>query len=644
MMFFVLFLLALAAAGGGRIYWLGRRVVPVDHVGIVRQVWGRPHSDRRYRNVVPGSARGIHAGTLLAQRPAFLMPWLYTVETVPRIRVPEGSIGVVVAREGRKRPGDRPVAILPEGVDCDHFQDAAAFLLGGGEEGPQAMTLAGGTSYDINTVLFEVRIVPRTYVPDGTVGVVMAKAGGIREPGQAFACHVPCRDFQDGTAFLRGGGEQGRQLAVLAGGTYYDINPELFEVLTTTNVGEGREGLAAVQLKLTSIPVGHAGVVITRDGAEPEDEETVGPVVKGHGNFRLPWVFLAAGGRRGVQQETLAQGSKYALNPWFVEVLLVPTFLLNMEWNKKDPAKKGNYDARLHELDLETSQGIRLRVEVSQSLRIPPDAAPKLVSKFGSSPDSGRLAGGALTDDPQPVQRFVERVLGATVETYLVENAASVTVKDFLTGVRLIRASLDSQVSTTLAKWGVEAERTNIERVTPLDQVYYDERRKVFVEDTRGDVLDRKKEHAEAESEIALKEIEIEKRRYIAEAEAEAELLGLDHVRLTRMIQAMSKLPVPQFLGGDLSGYLESMPTSVVRGLLEQLGALKGRKAITPGSGVPHVLEIDGRPVGQAGLPAGDGHSGEGEATEDGPADDASARRREPWTAEVGGDESEWTG
>ncbi|MFC4053503.1 SPFH domain-containing protein [Actinomadura syzygii] len=595
----LLLLLLLAGAAAGYVYSLGRHVVPADHVGIVRRVWGRPHPDGMYRDVVPNTGRGVLAGTLPPQRPTWLMPGLYTVEAVPRIHIPERMIGIVVAREGRKRPRDRQVALLPKGVDCDHFQNGEAFLLRGGEEGTQAVTLPGGSSYSINTALFEVRTVPRAYVPDGTVGLVKAKDGRVREAGQPFARHVPCDDFQNGTAFLRGGGEQGRQLAVLAGGTFYDINPEMFDVLTTENIGEGKEGLVAAQLQLTSVPVGHTGVVITRDGAEPDEEEKVGPRVDGHRNFRLPWEFVASGGRRGVQQETLKEGSEYALNPWFVRVLLVPTFLLNMEWNKKDSEKKGNYDARLHELDLETSQGIRLRVEVSQSLRIPSAVAPRLVSEFGSSPDSGRLAGGALTDDPQPVQRFVERVLGATVENYFVEITADSTVKEFLSGILDIRTNLSSQVRNALKAWGVEAVRTNIERVRSLDQVYYDERQRIFSEDTRGDLLTRQLEHADAEQAIEFKRMETEKKRLVLEITAEAELLGADHVRLSRMIQDMSKLPVPNYIGGDLSGYLESMPMNLVRNLLEQLRQAEKDKSVAEAPPVQQITQADKKPYPQ---------------------------------------------
>lgn len=47
---------------------------------------------------------------------------------------------------------------------------------------------------------------------------------------------------------------------------------------------------------------------------------------------------------------------------------------------------------------------------MSQTLQIPPESAPILVSKNGGSQMTGL---GGLDWNPLPVQRFVERVLGA---------------------------------------------------------------------------------------------------------------------------------------------------------------------------------------------------------------------------------------
>ena len=47
--------------------------------------------------------------------------------------------------------------------------------------------------------------------------------------GQFFARTVACNLFQDGEAFLRGGGEKGTQLAILPPGEY-QINTHLFSI------------------------------------------------------------------------------------------------------------------------------------------------------------------------------------------------------------------------------------------------------------------------------------------------------------------------------------------------------------------------------------------------------------------------------
>jgi hypothetical protein len=157
-------------------------------------------------------------------------------------------------------------------VECDYFQDGAAFLRNGGEQGPQVTVLRGGQVYYLNPHLFEVKPVPRTRVPDGSIGLVIARAGAAPTPGRIFGRHVECDDFQNGAAFINGGGQQGRQLAILTTGGY-DINPGLFEVITTANVAELGTGLTAKQLRVISFDAGLTGVVITAEGAPPERDD-----------------------------------------------------------------------------------------------------------------------------------------------------------------------------------------------------------------------------------------------------------------------------------------------------------------------------------------------------------------------------------
>jgi len=551
------------------IYRTGRRIVPTDHVGVVRRRYGPASSDPMFRKVTPDQARGIQAEVLLPDRPHWLFPWFYAVQVVSATHVPEGMVGVVTAHDGAQRPTGRPLG-LP--VECASFQDGRGFLLAGGEQGRQIQVLPGGTSYYLNPVLFTVEAVPRTYVPPGTVGLVVARAGDIRPPDRPLGRFVECDNFQDGVAFLHGRGEQGRQLAVLAGGTSYDINPALFQVITVENVGDSRDGLTAYHLAEVAVPVGHTGVVITLDGTEPPDGDAgIGPRVPGHRSFRLPWVFLQGGGHRGVQQETLGEGAVCSLNPWFVRVMLLPTRLLYMEWTRKDPAESGNYDANLEQIVVNV-QGHRLSVEMSQTLRIPREAAPALVSQFGGRTTSGL---GGLVNDPVPVQRFVERVLGATVAAYFNAIATASTIEEFLGLYASTRTDLAAQVRNTLQAWGVEAMNTTLGEFESQDPEFDAVRKKEFAEQMRGRVLQVERENIDVEDEIDAVRVRSEERRTALELKAEIEALGVDNVAQIRMIREIAQWQGPQYMGGDISGYVDSMPMMIRKDLVERLRRLR---------------------------------------------------------------------
>jgi hypothetical protein len=128
-------------------------------------------------------------------------------------------------------------------------------------------------------LLYKVTYARQTVVPAGTVGAVVALAGIRPEADQTLCRHVECDSFQDGRAFLLGGGQMGRQPAVLPGGARYNINPLIFDVVTVDNVGAGRHGLTEDSLREVSVPVGATGVVIALEG-DPADEDdgVVGPV------------------------------------------------------------------------------------------------------------------------------------------------------------------------------------------------------------------------------------------------------------------------------------------------------------------------------------------------------------------------------
>lgn len=574
----ILYVLLALLGVAGWVLWSGRVVVPANHVGIVTRRYGPTHPDPAFKQVNPANARGVLARTLLPGGFRWFPPVVYAVEFVPRVHVPTDMIGLVTAKEGRTRTDGR---VLGRHVDCDSFQDGQAFLEGGGEQGVQVATLAGGQAYYINTRLFDVRTVPRTHVPAGTIGLVQARAGAVRPPDQRFGRHVECDSFQDGRAFLEGGGEQGRQLAVLGGGASYAINPELFEVITVDNVADARDGLTEAHLREISIEEGYTGVVVTLDGAEPRQDAdgAVGPRVEGHHSFRLPWEFLANGGWRGVQEETLGEGTAYALNPWFVRVLPIPTRMLSLEWADKAKSEADSYDASLGKIVVNV-QGFDLEVALSQNLQIPREVAPRLVSEFGGVPTSGL---GGLVNDPAPVQRFVRNVLGKAVSGYFSEIATTSSVLDFLGRYEDVRKDLTDKVTHALEKLGVRTLNTSLGRFTPTDLSLPEALKKRFDAENDLDNLKVGVEQARLKDQIDELQAQSVHRRIALDLEKEVKLLGPENVAMIRIVREFAKFEVPDYIGGgDISAYVQALPMTAVQDLLARLQELRnGQRAIS---------------------------------------------------------------
>ncbi|MER6678023.1 SPFH domain-containing protein [Streptomyces sp. NPDC000983] len=607
-MIYLLVLCVVAAAAA----WKARVVVPADHVGVITRRFVAQRPERAYKHVNPHNARGVLAHTLLPGG-HWLMPLVDSVECVPRVHVPPEMIGVVTALEGHNRSGRGRLA---RHVDCDNFQDGARFLLGDGrrkgQQGVQVRTLSGGQSYYINPRLFSVELRPRTYVPAGTIGLVQAREGGVRPPDRRFGSHVECDSFQDGEAFLAAGGEQGRQLAILGGGMSYDINPELFDVFTVDNVTTARDGLTEAHLREISIEEDDTGVVITLDGADGEDDpdDAVAPRVPGHSNFRLPWVFLANGGRRGVQEETLGKGSSYALNPWFVRVMVIPTRVLILKWHNKGQSEADNYDADLGQITVKVQGRFELAVDLWQNLQIPPQVAPRLVSQFGGTSAAGL---GGLVDDPAPMRRFVRDVLGVAVTGYFNEIAMTNSVFEFLESYEDVRKNLTDRVKHALGKWGVETLETNLGDFEPTDPAMLDALKAELFEELKGKQLDQAVKNAEREDAIDQYLARAESRRVGMEIKGEVEALGRDNVAMIRIVREFAGFDVPQFIGGggDISGYLSTLPLPAVQDLLTRLRQLRvdqqlmgpARQELPPEGPGPHRT---GEGAADAGSAVGD--------------------------------------
>ncbi|MFF0726888.1 hypothetical protein [Streptomyces sp. NPDC004134] len=273
-----------------------------------------------------------------------------------------------------------------------------------------------------------------------------------------------CDCFHDGEALLREGGEQGRQLAILTGGSYYNINPDLFEVITESS--------------------------------------------------------------------------------------------------------PSNYDAALRPI-LVNVMGHRLQVDISQTLEIPEPAAPTLVSRFGGAHTS-RLGG--LVDDPLPVQRFVERVLGGMVETYFNAIASASTVEEFLSMYASTRTDLSSQVRNALAAWGIEARGATLGEFESSDPELDRARRRLADKQMETRELEAEENNSVIRERIRDRERRGERKDRMLETvvlERKIELLGGDTIAKEMFLHRLKGMGVPEVVSGNADELLRHLPLQRALALIE---------------------------------------------------------------------------
>ena len=369
------------------------RVIREDESGLVIKRFGRPLPSGRI--IALDGEAGYQARLLPPGWHVGVWRWRYKVERVPLVVVEPGDIALVVAADGAAIPPER---VLARVVECNHFQDAEAFLRGEGERGRQISVLTAG-SYRINPALFEVvtaasakqhDMVPAQLhvyqVPPDRVGIVTMLDGRPIAAGDLAGPVVAGHEsFQRGQTFIDAGGCRGLQEEVLLSGSW-NLNPWLVQV---------------EQVPLTEIPIGYVGVVVSYVGREHLD---VSGDAFTHGD-------LVERGRKGVWVEPLLPG-KHPINVRVMKVELVPTTNIVLNWAQRTEAH--HYDERLSSILVRSKDGFSFSLDVSQIIHIGMKNAPRVISRVGS------------------MQNLVDHVLQPTVGNYFRNSAQEVTVLDFL--------------------------------------------------------------------------------------------------------------------------------------------------------------------------------------------------------------------
>jgi uncharacterized membrane protein YqiK len=396
-------------------------IVPEDSAGIVNKKYvlvGQHRTLPAGAIIALNGEAGLQADALAPGLHFGLFPWQYVVTLQKFITIGQDTIGIVEARDGHPLTDGH---VLARRVECNSFQDARAFLEGGGERGPQMTVIPPGT-YRINTALFTVQGVKVLDIPDNMLGVVTTKEGRPLAAGEIASQPVEGHNsFQDAQAFVDGGGGKGLQEQVILAGRYF-INPRF----------------ATVEIKETTIvPIANVGVVIAYIGREGKD--VTGDAFK-HGN-------LVNKGEKGVWVEPMDPG-KYPINPYTHRVEIVPTANVVLNW-ATGKTEAHNLDKNLSTITVRSSDGFTFNLDVSQIIHIPRAEAPKVIARFGS------------------MVNLVTQVLEPTIGNYFRNAAQGSDVIDFLRTRRERQDDARKQISSALTDYNVVAVDTLIGDITP---------------------------------------------------------------------------------------------------------------------------------------------------------------------------------
>jgi uncharacterized membrane protein YqiK len=400
--------------------FFGMVIVPDDRIGLVVKKYVLSGNKRLPdgRIIATNGEAGMQAKALAPGLYWGMWPWQYSVTMQPFVIIEQNKLGLVKAKDGASLDTGR---VLGKPVECDKFQDAAAFLENGGQKGPQAAFLTPG-SYRINAFAFDIEMVPITQVQENKVGIITTLDGEPLDKGEIAGVSVTGhRNFQDPIAFINAGGRKGLQEDVILAGTYY-LNPWFVVV---------------EQVDMIYIPIGYVGVVNSFVG--PEGKDTSGDSFK-HGN-------IVKKGQKGVWDEPLDPG-KHPVNIYTHAVEVVPTTNIVLNWaNSRSEAHE--LDKNLCTITVRSSDGFTFNLDVSQIIHIPRNEAPKVIARFGN------------------MKNLVSQVLEPTIANYFRNSAQKSDVIEFLANRVQRQDDAKSHISKVLSDYNVVGVDTLIGDIVP---------------------------------------------------------------------------------------------------------------------------------------------------------------------------------
>lgn len=410
----------------------------------------------------------------------FILRFLFGMVIVPEDRIGLVTKKFVLFGDNKELPDGRIIATK-------------------GEAGFQAKALAPGLYFAKWVWQYEITMEKFTIIPEGKIGLILAKDGAEIPTGNILARKTECDNFQDAEKFLENGGQKGRQTAYITAGSYR-INTLLFQIFVTDMI---------------RIQESKVGIVTTLDGLPIDEGQIAGKIVDGHNNFQDFDVFLRNNGNRGLQPQVILAGS-YNLNPWAIQVEeipmteiqigyvgvvisfigqegkdltgtefkhgnivekghkgvwleplgpgkypinkyimkveLVPTTNLVLNWASAR-SEAHNLDKNLSTITVRSKDGFPFNLDVAQIIHVPTTEAPKVIARFGN------------------MVNLVSQVLEPTIGNYFRNSAQDSDVIAFLSSRKERQDSAKLHIKKVLDEYNVNAVDTLIGDIVPPESL-----------------------------------------------------------------------------------------------------------------------------------------------------------------------------
>jgi regulator of protease activity HflC (stomatin/prohibitin superfamily) len=533
---------------------------------------------------------------------------LYGVKKFPWVQVPAGQIGVVIAQVGDPLPiGAKSAVYKPE---LANFSTLHTFVEQGGQKGVQRPVLPPGTLVPIHPVAFVILTAQSVYglpvSPDLAtqskdktlspesfglspeqlqVVVIAPDPNGIDMVGVVTALEGEPLPSGDIASRLGGFDDVAAIEASNAGGSTSTTDAQLIDLLlgsknTLHNNYQdfqrfldagGKIGLqhdtllyGAYLLNPFLVRVDLVPMLVVNQGEVAVIKGFVGLPTADTSGADFKFGSIVRPGHRGIWQEPLRTG-KYAINPRVYAAEIVPTFILTLNWADAT-SEAHDLDAQLSSIVGKSREGFIFQIDLQVQIHVPDTKAPKVISMVGT------------------MRNLVSEVLQSAVGNHFRNTLQALEAIKFIETRREVQAAAFEAITRYLSQYDVETKGVYIQDVAfPQELVVVLTQREIanqekstFEEQQRAETsriqMEQAKGTANMQSQLASAQVGVQIKTNEAQAR-EAEAKGeAAYVQLTGQAEAARR----QAIGLAEAKATEALGLARATGFEAQKDALGG--------------------------------------------------------------------